>query len=244
MRRPFLVLLLVPMLTLAACGSDSGEGDAASSRAEDKVTVKKAVAAFEADLKDDGYKRSADSSSDDSSDDDLHFTGADCKDLEAAFGSDDLPGSEVSADSDSFTDGDFDGSNTETDVEGSAAIIADQKKVDSVFKALRDSEVEGCLEKAVNEEFKKSADGEQVTVGAVDVDVQDIDGVGDDAIDVRITATVDVAVLKFPFVIDLTLAKDGDHAASVLVTTLGDKEPGAKAKGLLESLLGHIDEAA
>jgi hypothetical protein len=242
MRRFWSLVLVVPILAVAACGSDSSSG----SRSDDEAATKAAIAAFERDLQADGFKADPDAG-DDEGGDDLHFDGAECKGLEDAFGTDDdeaLPGSKADADSRPLKQGTFDGTNTETDVEASVAVLDDADAMAKMFDTLRGADVEGCLQQALDEEFTGQAAQEDVAVTGLDVDVVDLDGVGDDALDMRISAAIDVGVGTFPFVIDLAVTRAGDHAASVVLTTLGADEAELEVGDLLGQLLGHLDTAA
>ena len=251
--RRITAVLFVLALAAVGCGDSDNSNDVESSAGDSEVTTKEAsdarvvnaaIDAFEQRARADGYVVDPE---EDDSDDDFAFESEECKQLEEAFPGeeDDLPGQTADRDSDSFTRGEFDARGGVTELlEGSAALVEKSSDLDLIFDLFRDERMQRCLDEALRAGFAEGAEDEEVTIEDVTLDVADVEGVGDDAVAIRMSANINASGLKFPFVLDFEFARLGRAAAFVGATTIGGQDIRAPLDELVRSVLEDLQAAA
>ena len=227
--------LLVVAVVAAGCGGDDDGGDAEA----DQAAVDRAIAAFEDSLEADGFEPS----DPDTESDSLEFESEECQEFSEAFPSDDekLPGETAGAESDEFERGELspDGG-VQEQVEAKVAFVEDGAALEDLLALYRDDRLGPCLEEALSAAFEEQqAEIGPVTIADVELEELEAPDVGDDAVALRVTATLGAAGFEFPFATDVAVAISDRLAAQVALTAIGgDAE--ADAGDLLSAL---FDEA-
>ena len=225
-------MLLTGALALAAC--DDGGSDAEA----DQEAADAAIAAFEAELEDRGFEAAPDDDDDDS---DLEFESEECQEFAEAFPGEDeeLPGETASAESGDFERGELDlQGGIQESAQGGVGLIEDEDQAEEFLELLGDDRLGGCLAEAVEAAFAAQAaeeGGPELAVGEVEVDERDLD-VGDDAVGLVITTSVDAQGLTLPVAFEFAFARAGRTAAFTGLFVVGAdqvEEDAAELVGLL-----------
>lgn len=240
--------LLVSAVLLSGCGSDDGggSGDGAAEdvpAGDDRAAVERAIAAFEATLRAEGFAPGSEDEEDGS--DDLQFATEECKEFEALFGDDELPGSTADLDSASMERGELDGEGGAVEtVDASVALVADEKDIEAFFATLRDDRLQPCLEEAAEASFAEQSseggEGEGLEATDISISLPEPSGVGDDSFAIALTGTFTVPDFTFPFGFRFDFASKGRAAAFLSLGAVGAESADVEAASLLRQLL---DEA-
>jgi len=239
MRRRIVAIGLAVVLA-AACGGDDADPEA------DEDAAERAIEAFEDRLSDDGY--SLDEDEDDDEDQELEAQSEACEDVVAVLNEsdgpvpDDAPGDE----SDPYTIGEIanDGSGGSTTVEGEVSFAEDAGDLEEAFEFLSDDDLEDCFAEAFESSLEQQENEGTSDFGVedIDVDIDQIDGLGEEAASIGLEAFLIGGGLPepLPFTAARVFARDGRIAVETSSTAIGPDPPDADLEELTELLL---DEA-
>lgn len=228
-------------LVAAALVASCGGGESSSAEADSKA-VERAIAAFEATLREDGFE--TDQDDDDDDDDDFEAASEECKEFLTLFDEqDELPGSTAELDSAELERGDDEGGEKET-AQASVALVRDEKDLDTAFALLHDERLQRCFQEAFEQGFEQalSEEGGDLTVADLSATVPTSSGVGDDSVAVAITGTLVVPGTKIPFGFRFDFAREGRAAAFIQLGAIGASASEVDAGPLLRVMLGEAEQ--
>ncbi|MGH9178298.1 MAG: hypothetical protein ACRD0N_07065 [Acidimicrobiales bacterium] len=216
---------------LAACGGDS------ISVEDDRESVERAIAVFEASLAEDGFEASEEEAEDD--DDDFEFRTAECERFEA-LNDDDLPGSSADAESDELERGEVTAEGgTSNTAQASVGLVREPDGLDEYVGLLRDEGLEPCFEEAIRVSFE-TEEFEGLTLAELRVSRPGAPQVGDETVRIRVDGALEVEGAQVPFVFLFDFARDGRAAALVSTTTINAEEPSFDPEPLLRLLIDEV----
>ena len=234
--------VLVVAGLLAACGG----GDDVDPEA-DRAAAEQAMESLEERLRDDGFESAP---ADDDDDSDLEFESEECEEFAEAFPKDDeeLPGETASEEAE-FERGELDADGgTQESVSAGVGLVEDEGDLEERFALYGDERLAGCLEEAMRSEFENQAaeSGDEgagsVEVTDLEVEQQEMEGVGDETASFTVDATLATAGFEFPFHIEFAIAREGRGAAMLVLSTIGDDEGDLDSADLLTLLLDGVAE--
>jgi hypothetical protein len=229
--RRFPVIVLLASALIGACG-----GDAKVDPKADQAAADKAVAAWEKQVKKDGFKKKDNSDSSDSSDDDISFTSKNCKDFAKVFPKKGEKDDTLTVDTDGvdFVKGEFGKDDTEETVTASVIFGKANNDVEEKFKLLNDDRMPDCLKEAFNTSFKKGDTFDKVDLK---VATKELGKIGDERVGYQVTGSLTAGSEKLKVGFTFLFARKGRAGASLVDAVIGADKPDADLEGQLTLLL-------